>query len=124
MYLIGPNGLNYYHPTFLYESIWNLTGFIIMLILRRTKLIRRGDLLPVYLIWYSTGRFFIEGMRTDSLYFGDTGIRTAQVISLLMIAGGIALLILTRTIWPQKKYNEVLEEVQEQNTEQIIENEL
>jgi len=117
-------GMNYYHPTFLYESIWNLTGFIIMLILRRTKLIRRGDLLPVYLIWYSVGRFFIEGMRTDSLYFGNTGIRTAQVISLLMIAGGITLLILTRTIWPQKKYCEVLAEVKEQNAEQIIENEL
>lgn len=124
MYLIGPDGLNYYHPTFLYESLWNITGFIIMIVLRRTKLIRRGDLLPVYLIWYSVGRFFIEAMRTDSLYIGNTGLRTAQIISLLMIAGGVALLILTRTIWPQKKYSEVLQEVQEQNAEQIVENEL
>lgn len=118
MYLNGPDGLNYYHPTFLYESLWNITGFIIMLILRRTKLIRRGDLLPFYLIWYSVGRFFIEGMRTDSLYIGNTGLRTAQVISIIMILGGVALIALTRTIWPQKKYHEVLEEVAKQNTEQ------
>lgn len=118
MFLPGPDGLNYYHPTFLYESIWNLTGFIIMIILRRTKLIRRGDLLPFYLIWYSVGRFFIEGMRTDSLYIGNTTIRTAQVISVIMIAGGVALIYATRKIWPQKYYHEVLTEVAEQNTEQ------
>jgi phosphatidylglycerol:prolipoprotein diacylglycerol transferase len=119
MYLNGPDGLEYYHPTFLYESIWNVTGFIIMLILRRTKLIRRGDLLPFYLIWYSVGRFFIEGMRTDSLYIGNTSIRTAQVISVIMIAGGIVLLYATRKIWPQKYYHEVLTEVAEQNAEQM-----
>lgn len=118
MYLNGPDGLNYYHPTFLYESLWNLSGFILMLVLRRTKILRRGDLLPVYLIWYSIGRFFIEGMRTDSLYIGDTTLRTAQVTSILMIAGGIALLAITRTIWPQKRYADVLTEVREQNAEQ------
>lgn len=118
MYLNGPDGLEYYHPTFFYESMWNLAGFVIMLILRRTKLIRRGDLLPVYLIWYSVGRFFIEAMRTDSLYIGNTTIRTAQVISVIMIMGGIALLVLTRKVWPQKYYHEVLAEVAEQNTEQ------
>jgi phosphatidylglycerol:prolipoprotein diacylglycerol transferase len=119
MFLNGDYGLNYYHPTFLYESMWNVAGFVLMLVLRRTKFLRRGDLLPVYLIWYSIGRFFIEGMRTDSLYIGDTGLRTAQVISIIMILGGVALLTLTRTIWPQKRYAEVLEEVREQNAEQI-----
>jgi phosphatidylglycerol:prolipoprotein diacylglycerol transferase len=119
MYLNGPDGLNYYHPTFLYESLWNIAGFVLMIVLRRTKILRRGDLLPIYLIWYSTGRFFIEGMRTDSLYIGDTGLRTAQVISILMILGGIALLVITRTIWPQKRYAEVLAEVREQNAEQM-----
>ncbi len=121
MYLYGPDGLNYYHPTFLYESIWNVVGFAIMLILRRTKLVRRGDLLVFYLIWYSAGRFFIEGMRTDSLYIGNTGLRTAQIISLLMIAGGVGLGVLTRTLWKQKKYHEVLEEIKEQNTNPEIE---
>lgn len=123
MYLIGPDGLNYYHPTFLYESVWNVLGFVLMLVLRRTKFLRQGDLLPVYLIWYSVGRFFIEGMRTDSLYIGDTGLRTAQVISILMILGGIALLVITRTILPQKKYavsldqNEVLNQLQDHMNE-------
>ena len=119
MYLYGPEGLNYYHPTFLYESIWNLAGFAIMLILRRTKLIRQGDLLVVYLIWYSVGRFFIEAMRTDSLYIGNTGLRTAQIISLLMIAGGVAFAVVIRKVFKAPKYFTVLEEVAKQNTEQI-----
>jgi phosphatidylglycerol:prolipoprotein diacylglycerol transferase len=110
MYLYGPDGLNYYHPTFLYESIWNVTGFLFMLVLRRTKFMRSGDLLPFYLIWYSVGRFFIEGMRTDSLYIGDTNLRTAQVISLLMILGGIGFLVVSRTIIKPKRYAKILEE--------------
>ncbi len=110
MYLYGPDGLNYYHPTFLYESVWNLIGFSLLLILRRTKLIRSGDLLPIYLIWYSIGRFFIEGMRTDSLYIGNTGLRTAQITSLLLIAGGIGFLLFNHLVLKTKHYYEVLEE--------------
>ena len=110
MYLQGPDGLNYYHPTFLYESIWNISGFILLLILRRTKFIRSGDLLPAYLIWYSAGRFFIEGMRTDSLYIGDTGLRTAQIISLLLIVGGIAFLLFNHLVLKTKHYYKAVEE--------------
>ncbi len=127
MYLIpktGGIGLNYYHPTFLYESLWNLTGFIIMMILRKTKITRLGDLLAFYMIWYSIGRFFIEAMRTDSLYIGNTGLRAAQITSLLMIAGGLVFLILTRTVFYQKKYHVVVEELKKQNTEQLVENNL
>ncbi len=65
MYIDGA----YYQPTFLYESLWNVLGFIVLLIIRRTK-IRRGELFLGYVIWYSFGRFFIEGMRTDSLMWG------------------------------------------------------
>ncbi len=108
MYLYGPNGLNYYHPTFLYESIWNILGFILMLVLRRTKIIKQGELLSVYLVWYSTGRFFIEGMRTDSLYIGNTGLRTAQIISILMILGGITLTVLIRKVFHSKPYHVTL----------------
>lgn len=112
MYLKGPDGLHYYHPTFLYESVWNLVGFVMMLVLRRTKLLRRGELLPVYLIWYSIGRFFIEGMRTDSLFIGSTGLRTAQIISILMILGGVAFFVVNRLVIKPKFYHEVLEEEQ------------
>lgn len=59
----------YYHPTFLYESIWNLAGLLLLFWLRRRPFVRAGELFAGYFIWYSIGRFFIEGLRTDSLAF-------------------------------------------------------
>lgn len=83
-----------YHPTFLYESVWNIIGFIILLVLRRYPL-RRGELFLSYVIWYSVGRFFIEGMRTDSLYIiGE--LRTAQFISILLIIVAVLLVLYRR----------------------------
>jgi len=64
MYIQG----EYYHPTFLYESIWNLAGVILLLLLRRKNPLR-GMVFFSYFIWYSIGRFYIEGLRTDSLSF-------------------------------------------------------
>lgn len=113
MFISGPDGINYYHPTFLYESLWNVIGFIIVLVLRRTKLLKVGDLLAFYLVWYSAGRFFIEAMRTDSLYIGSTGLRTAQVISILMIIGGIAYFVFSRYILKPKGYVQRLDDVTE-----------
>ena len=104
----GGHGWHYYHPAFLYESVWNITGLIIVLILRRTKFVRRGDLMAFYLIWYSIGRFFIESLRTDSLYLWGTGIRTAQAISIVMILAGIILIIINRKIIIQEHYATVL----------------
>ncbi|AQT85215.1 prolipoprotein diacylglyceryl transferase Lgt [Paenibacillus larvae subsp. larvae] len=62
------NGV-YYHPTFLYESLWNVMGILILLWLRRRPFLRAGELFMSYFIWYSIGRFFVEGLRTDSLSF-------------------------------------------------------
>ncbi|SDH20689.1 phosphatidylglycerol:prolipoprotein diacylglycerol transferase [Alteribacillus persepolensis] len=90
MYIDG----TYYHPTFLYESVWNLAGFLLLIFLRRVNL-RRGELFLTYVIWYSAGRFFIEGMRTDSLMIGDM-LRTAQVISVVLIVTAVALWIYRR----------------------------
>ncbi|WP_211748705.1 prolipoprotein diacylglyceryl transferase [Paenibacillus sp. Marseille-Q4541] len=59
----------YHHPTFLYESLWNVVGLILLLVLRRQKFLRAGELFLSYFIWYSIGRFFIEALRTDSLGF-------------------------------------------------------
>ncbi|MBP5444807.1 MAG: prolipoprotein diacylglyceryl transferase [Acholeplasmatales bacterium] len=81
----------YYHPTFLYESIWNLVCLFAVLVLRRTKTIRLGDIAGIYLIWYGIGRFWIEGMRTDSLMIGS--IKQNQLISIVLIVLGIAYLI-------------------------------
>ncbi|EAC3170311.1 prolipoprotein diacylglyceryl transferase [Listeria monocytogenes] len=89
MYIDGA----YYQPAFLYESLWNVLGFIVLLIIRRTK-IRRGELFLGYVIWYSFGRFFIEGMRTDSLMWGD--FRVSQVLSLLLIVLSIGIIIYRR----------------------------
>lgn len=59
----------FHHPTFLYESLWNVVGILILLVLRRQKFLRAGELFMSYFIWYSIGRFFIEALRTDSLGF-------------------------------------------------------
>ncbi|MFC5450914.1 prolipoprotein diacylglyceryl transferase [Paenibacillus aestuarii] len=59
----------FYHPTFLYESLWNVVGLLLLLWLRRRPFLRAGELFFSYLIWYSIGRFFVEGLRTDSLDF-------------------------------------------------------
>ncbi|SDW51449.1 Prolipoprotein diacylglyceryl transferase [Marinococcus luteus] len=90
MYIEGA----YYNPTFLYESLWNIAGFLLLLGLRRVNL-RRGELFLTYVIWYSFGRFFIEGMRTDSLMLFDT-IRVAQLISVLLIVAAVSLILYRR----------------------------
>ncbi|MCM3167335.1 prolipoprotein diacylglyceryl transferase [Peribacillus frigoritolerans] len=90
MYING----TYYHPTFLYESIWNILGVIILLSLRKVNL-RRGELFLTYVIWYSIGRYFIEGLRTDSLMLTES-LRIAQVISIVLIAVAIALVVYRR----------------------------
>lgn len=59
----------YYHPTFLYESLWNVLGLLLLFVLRRQSFLRAGELFFSYFIWYSIGRFFVEGLRTDSLDF-------------------------------------------------------
>ena len=71
------------HPTFLYESIWNFGVFIFLLWYSRKKAKGDGEVFLLYLILYSVARYFIEGLRTDSLMFGS--FRVAQLISLLII---------------------------------------
>lgn len=77
----------YYHPTFLYESLWCLLGFIILLIVRKYTKSRKGIVTFSYFIWYGIGRFMIEGLRTDSLYIGS--IRVSQLVSIILIIIGI-----------------------------------
>ncbi len=76
----------YYHPTFLYESIWCLIGFIILLLVRRRTYIKTGQIFGVYCMWYSLGRLFIEGMRQDSLMLGS--FKVAQIVSVVMFLVG------------------------------------
>ncbi|WP_159561105.1 prolipoprotein diacylglyceryl transferase [Streptococcus halichoeri] len=91
MYIDG----SYRIPTFLYESLWNLFGFIIIISLRRKpRLLLDGEVFAFYLIWYGFGRMIIEGMRTDSLYF--MGIRVSQLLSLVLILVGIGFILYRR----------------------------
>ncbi|RTR36275.1 prolipoprotein diacylglyceryl transferase [Robertmurraya yapensis] len=90
MYING----TYYHPTFLYESVWNLLGFVLLISLRRVNL-RRGEMFLTYVIWYSIGRFFIEGLRTDSLMLTEN-LRIAQTISIALVIVAVALLVFRR----------------------------
>ena len=91
MYIDG----SYRQPTFLYESIWNLLGFLLILILRRKpQFLRQGEITAFYLIWYGFGRMIIEGMRTDSLMFA--GLRVSQWLSMILILVGFAIIIYQR----------------------------
>ncbi|MEG2707873.1 MAG: prolipoprotein diacylglyceryl transferase [Vagococcus sp.] len=96
MYIDG----QYRQPTFLYESVWNVLGFIVLVVLRRKpNFLKEGELALMYVLWYSFGRFFIEGMRTDSLMLGNV-IRVSQLLSAVLFVGALALLIFRR-----KKYD-------------------
>lgn len=89
----------YYHPTFLYESVWNLLvcGILIYILLKSEKS-EAGVILGSYMMLYSLGRFFIEGLRTDSLMF--LGLRIAQIVSIIGILLGIGLIV-----WVKKRKN-------------------
>jgi phosphatidylglycerol:prolipoprotein diacylglycerol transferase len=81
------------HPTFLYESVWNLVGLALLFLVIRQHRKFNGMLFCFYLFWYGLGRVWIEGMRTDSLYFFNTGIRVSQMVALVCVvaAGGVLL---------------------------------
>ena len=89
---VSRNAMAYVHPTFLYESIWNLTGFIIINALYKKKKFD-GQVFLMYITWYGFGRMLIEGLRTDSLYVGV--FRISQVIGFLcFVVGAILLTVL------------------------------
>lgn len=84
------------HPTFLYESLWNLTGFLVLyfVFVRKKKLHKiDGQIFYSYLIWYGLGRLWIEGLRTDSLYLIDGVIRVSQLVALFSFLAGVGLMI-------------------------------
>ena len=82
------------HPTFLYESLWCLLGFVVLYIICKKFRKFSGQIALCYGVWYGAERMIVEGMRTDSLYIADTGIRVSQLISGLLIAVCAVLLII------------------------------
>jgi len=128
----------YYHPTFLYESIWNLLGVILLLWLTYNNP-RRGVVFLSYAVWYSVGRFFIEGLRTDSLAFDGPGwlaallqglwspmamlfepgamaygnVRTAQLVSVSLVLTALLLMAVRRVQgWDKDRYRDVPKRLQ------------
>lgn len=95
------------HPTFLYESLWNLVGLllIVFVVSRHRKF--DGENTLFYFLWYGVGRFWVEGLRTDSLYLfnwtiGGEPIRVSQVLSAVMVLVSVALLVWNLKIRPHK----------------------
>ena len=92
---VSVDGVTYIqvHPTFLYESLWNLALFIVLLLVTRKKRFH-GQVFLLYLMGYGVGRFWIEGLRTDQLKIGHTGIAISQVVSVVLCAAALVLYIL------------------------------
>lgn len=93
-HLIVENGVEYIqvHPTFLYESLWNLGLLMFMLWYRKRKKFD-GEMLWIYLVGYGLGRFWIEGLRTDQLILFGTGIAVSQGLSLILVLASVGVLI-------------------------------
>ncbi|MDE6585047.1 MAG: prolipoprotein diacylglyceryl transferase [Anaeroplasmataceae bacterium] len=120
MYINGA----YHHPTFLYESLLNLVGLVIMLVARRKfKKLESGDFIGFYLVWYGFVRIFTELLRSQSganeiLMAGP--IPMSILISVLFIVAGIALLIVKRFVGPRTNYQELMKEIKENRYDTIL----
>ena len=83
--------MHYFHPTFLYESLWNILGFVIINLIYKKKKFD-GQIFYMYIAWYGFGRMLIEGLRTDSLYVG--AFRISQVVGFICFVVGTLMLVL------------------------------
>lgn len=81
------------HPTFLYESLWNLVGLILLIVIAKNWRKFDGQMMALYFLWYGFGRGLIEGLRTDSLYFFQTGLRVSQVFGFATAAVALIFLL-------------------------------
>lgn len=86
----------YVHPTFLYESLWNVAGFLIAAFVLKKRRKYDGQIFLFYVLWYGAGRALIEGLRTDSLYIGSSGIRVSQLLGIITALAAFALLLYNR----------------------------
>lgn len=91
MGLVEGGQMQYFHPTFFYESLWNVVGFVLITVFYRKKKFN-GQIVMAYLAWYGFGRMLIEGLRTDSLMLGP--IRVSQLIGALCFVAGLGFMVL------------------------------
>ena len=116
----GMTKMKYYHPTFLYESLWNVLGLILLTLLYRKKKYD-GQILFGYIAWYGFGRMLIEGLRTDSLYWGT--IRISQLIGFVSFIVGTVLFITFAVTSRKKRLIAESYELQYSDEEKIISSE-
>lgn len=83
---------NYYHPTFLYESAWNLIGFLLLHFLSKKRKYD-GQVFLLYVAWYGLGRVWIEGLRADSLWLFNTGIRVSQLLAGVSFLAAVCIML-------------------------------
>lgn len=88
-------GTYYFHPTFLYESLWNLLGFVLLHFYSKRRRYD-GQMFLLYVAWYGLGRVWIERLRVDSLYLFGTGLRVSQLLAGLSLLAALAILIRNR----------------------------
>lgn len=93
-HLSGVDPMKPVHPTFFYEFVWCMAGFLLLYIMCKKFRKFSGQIFLCYGIWYGIGRTFIEGLRTDSLYVGDSSIRVSQLLSLALVAVCTVLLVI------------------------------
>ena len=122
MGLTPPGGETVFvHPTFLYESLWNLVGLLFLIaFVKKGRRRYDGQATLLYLFWYGLGRSWIEGLRTDSLYIGATGLRVSQLLSIVLCAGALAALIVLgrRAHDPQALFVNRQKRAEEEKTEE------
>ncbi len=95
------------HPTFLYESLWCLIGFIVILLYRRSRFKKaEGECVCLYMILYGFERSVVEGLRTDSLMIGNTNIRVSQLLSVVLVVSGIVLFFVLRRWYNRRQEQE------------------
>lgn len=105
MYIDG----SYRVPTFLYESLWCLIGVVILFFIRKRDLQVNGKQISFYLIWYGIGRFFIEGLRSDSLYLGD--FRISQIVSIILVIIGVLIRVFMKIKSKKSNGGDIFERV-------------
>jgi len=115
------NTMFYYHPTFLYESLWNMAGFVLLHFLSKRRQYD-GQIALGYVVWYGLGRTIIEGLRTDSLYWGQVRVSQALAAISVIVAATVMVILAWRSHDPANLYvNRIPEEEPEEETEEETE---
>jgi len=110
----------YVHPTFLYESVWNLLGLLLLhLFSKSSKRRYDGQVFAMYVAWYGFGRMIIEGLRTDSLYLFNTGLRVSQVLAGLSVLAALVYLAVNGSL-PHDKRKMLVNRVAEKDSEKEV----